>query len=106
MRRTAEPAQPLFDAPAPGKASPAARAGPLAREAVLDPFSVYEKGEVLLRKELRALSPWHLVNIISAYDLSDEPVSVLNRLPGSVLIETIVSAVRERASMRPGGWRS
>ena len=77
-----------------------------ANEAVLDPFSVYTKGEALLRKELHALSSWHLVNIITAYDLSDEPVTVLNRLPGSVLIETIVSAVRERASMRPGGWRS
>jgi len=96
--------QPIFDAPAPHSAP---SSGPMpGNQAVLDPFSVYTKGEALLRKELHALSSWHLVNIISAYDLSDEPVSVLNRLPGSVLIETIVSAVRERASMRPGGWRS
>jgi len=31
-----------------------------------DPFSVYEKGEVILRQQLSALSSWHLVNIILA----------------------------------------
>ena len=33
----------------------------------------------------------------------------IDQAPGdnpAALIETIVSAVRERASMRPGGWRS
>ena len=38
---------------------------------MLNPFSVYEKGEPLLRKQLGALSAWHLVNIVLAYELSD-----------------------------------
>jgi hypothetical protein len=62
-------------------------------DAVLDPFSVYDKGEALLRNELTALAPWHLVNIIEAYELSDETPAALNRLPAASLIETIVSAV-------------
>jgi hypothetical protein len=35
---------------------------PLPNEAVLNPFSVYRKGETLLRRQLAALSVWHLVN--------------------------------------------
>ena len=61
---------------------------------MLDPFSVFEKGEVLLRKELGALSPWHLVNIIRAYRLSAEPDDVLNRMPGAALADIIVDQVR------------
>jgi len=95
--------QPVFDGPAPHVAPPAVPVP--ANEAVLDPFSVYTKGETLLRKELHALSAEHLVNIITAYDLSDEPVTMLNRLPASPLVETIITAVSERASVWPGGWR-
>ena len=62
-------------------------------DAVLDPFSVYEKGEVLLRRELMALAPWHLVNIIEAYRLSDKSPAALNRLPAAALVDTIVSGV-------------
>jgi hypothetical protein len=83
----------MFDEPAPAIAE--VGDAPVA-DAVLDPFSVYEKGEVLLRNELAALASWHLVNIIIAYQLSDDPVSTLNRLPASSLIEIIVGAVRER----------
>jgi hypothetical protein len=61
--------------------------------AVLDPFSVYDKGEALLRSELRALAPWHLLNIIEAYRLSNEPPAALNRRHPEALVETIVSAV-------------
>jgi hypothetical protein len=64
-----------------------------AAEAVLDPFSVYDKGEALLRSELTALAPWHLVNIIEAYQLSDKLPSALNRLPAQTLVDTIVTAV-------------
>jgi hypothetical protein len=67
----------------------------------MDPFSVYGKGEALLRQELGAMEAWHLVNIIIAYRLSDDPVSTLNRLPASSLIEIIVGAVRERSLVRP-----
>ena len=65
-------------------------------ESALDPFSVYAKGEALLRKQLGALSAWHLVNIVVDYGLSDEPDEALNRLPASSLVEVIVSGVRER----------
>jgi hypothetical protein len=100
VRRTAEPAQSLFDAPAPRRVSPRASAKPHARKAVLDPFSVYEKGEVLLRKELGALSPRHLVNIILAHGLSDEPETHLNRLPDDALIEIIVAGVGTHVETR------
>jgi hypothetical protein len=66
-------------------------------EAILDPFSVFEKGETLLRQELSALATWHLVNIILAYQLSEEPMSVLGALPAAPLIEVIVGAVRSRS---------
>jgi hypothetical protein len=96
--RTVTRAEPVFEGPAPmvhteGKPTPA-------HAAVLDPFSLYEKGEALLRSQLMALSPWHLVNIIETYELSDESPAVLNRLPAAALVETIVSAV---AMERTGG---
>ncbi|HKB10113.1 MAG TPA: hypothetical protein VKD69_05655 [Vicinamibacterales bacterium] len=65
-------------------------------QSVLDPFSVYTKGEALLRAQLSALSPWHLVNIAHAYELSDEPAAALNERPAADLIETIVDGVRSR----------
>jgi hypothetical protein len=65
-------------------------------EAILNPFSVFEKGEDLLRRELAALSPWHLVNIIQAYGLSDENPTVLGRLTRQTLVELIASSVRRQ----------
>jgi hypothetical protein len=65
---------------------------------VLDPFSVFEKGEALLRKQLGALSSWHLVNIIREYDLSREPAATLSTFAQATLIEIIVSAVRAEMS--------
>jgi hypothetical protein len=64
------------------------------RTAVLDPFSVYEKGESVLRAELSALASWHLVNIVTAYELSDQREATLNALPPGALIDIIVSGVR------------
>jgi hypothetical protein len=84
--------RPAFEEPLPGVRH-AVRGS---RESALDPFSVYEKGEPLLRKQLGALSEWHLVNIALAYDLTDEPVESLNRRSATYLIELIVSRVRER----------
>jgi hypothetical protein len=76
-------------------ASPVDRhATPARRTAVLDPFSVYEKGESVLRAELSALASWHLVNIVSAYRLSDQRESTLNALPPAALIDIIVSGVK------------
>jgi hypothetical protein len=79
-------------------AGPAPRAAPVEAgvESILNPFSVYEKGEALLRKQLGALSAWHLVNIIAAYGLSSEETEILNRRPAADLIEAIVAGVRSQ----------
>ena len=71
-------------------------------DAILDPFSVFEKGETILRQELGALATWHLVNITAAYQLSEEPMSVLNALPAAPLIEMIVAGVRSRSKVTGG----
>jgi hypothetical protein len=80
----------LFSGPAPSPGVPVESA----QSSVLNPFSVYEKGEPLLRKQLGALSAWHLVNIVLAYELNDGGVAALNRLPAPALIEMIVAGVR------------
>jgi hypothetical protein len=79
---------------------------PAARvDAILDPFSVFEKGETILRQELGALATWHLVNIAAAYHLSEEPMSVLNKLPAAPLVEMIVAGVRSRPRVSGGAAR-
>jgi hypothetical protein len=85
------PPEPAYDGPAPDISSPPAN------EAVLNPFSVYRKGEAMLRSQLLALSAWHLVNIITAYGLSDQRLADLNATPAPVLAELIIAAVRQRA---------
>lgn len=82
---------PVFDEPAPEFV----RADP--PDSILDPFSVYRKGEALLRSQLRALSGWHLVNIIRDYALSDMDAAALNSLSELELVELIVATVRERS---------
>ena len=87
-----ESASPRFHAPAesaadgPGEPPPA--------ESILNPFSVYRKGELLLRRQLAALSVWHLVNIIRAHDLSDRSSATLNAMPSNTLIDLIVDGVK------------
>jgi hypothetical protein len=88
-------AEPAFEKPAPALTHSTVGS----RDSVLDPFSVYEKGEQLLRRQLGALSAWHLVNIAVAYDLSHEPVESLNRRPAAFLVGLIVDAVREREAL-------
>lgn len=89
------PDPPYFDEPA----EPFVLAGN-SSEAVLDPFSVYRKGEALLRRQLSALAGWHLVNIITKYDLSDvDPAALAAREP-SDLVELIIDAVRRQPSRR------
>jgi hypothetical protein len=63
-------------------------------ESVLDPFSVYRKGEALLRRQLSALAGWHLVNIIRRYELSDEDPAILGATEPADLVETIIDGVR------------
>lgn len=90
-------AAPAFDEPAPDFAANAS--SPLsATESVLNPFSVYRKGEGLLRQQLGALSAWHLVNIIRDYELSARSANELGSMSASELAELIVAAVRAQAS--------
>lgn len=86
------PPQPHFDAPAPPLITEAAPA-----ESILNPFSVYRKGESLLRRQLAALSVWHLTNIVRDYGLSDLSSATLNAMTPGGLIEVIVTAVKLRA---------
>ena len=76
------PAEAPWTAPAP------------AAQAVLDPFSVYAKGEELLRQELNALNEWHLRNILRAYALLDADAPEILRLNRTELAERIIVAVR------------
>ena len=92
-----ESGAPLFDGPAPSRSRPL-RAS--ATETILDPFSVYEKGEELLRRELSAISSWHLVNILTGYDLTDIDAAALNRLPRGALVDLIVESVRNASVPR------
>jgi hypothetical protein len=93
-----EAARPRFDGSADTVVTGAK--APLATEAVLDPFSVYASGETLLRQRLGALAPWHLVNIILAYGLSDESEALLNRTAAPMLIDVIVAGVRKHTMAR------
>jgi hypothetical protein len=83
-----EPAPAIFDSPAP----PAWTTG--GTESALNPFSVYRKGELLLRRQLSALASWHLINIIRAYHLSDENEAWLEARTSNELVELIVRGVR------------
>jgi hypothetical protein len=65
-------------------------------DSVLNPFAAYRKGELMLRRQLQALSSWHLVNIITAHDLSEQDPADLAASEPEVLIELIVLQVRER----------
>jgi hypothetical protein len=87
--RHAAPAAALFDAPAPSPTP----VHEMDAASVLDPFSVYRKGEALLRRQLAALSNWHLVNIALEYDLTNLDAAQLNAMTSQQLIETIVTGV-------------
>jgi hypothetical protein len=98
VRRVVTKPHAMFDQPSPGLAVSTLQNA--TQDAILDPFSVYDKGERLLRQELSALAAWHLVNIVRAYDLSDEPPAVLNALSDAQLVEIIVRGVRSRAGVQ------
>lgn len=80
--------------PGPPEVPVDAAAEPPPAESILNPFSVYRKGEMLLRRQLAALSVWHLVNIVRAHELSDRPSAVLNAMPALDLIDIIVNGVK------------
>ena len=87
---------PTFDGPLP----PAPVDATEATDAVLNPYSVFRKGEAVLRRQLEALAAWHLVNIVRAYDLSEQSDAALSRLTASELTELIVAAVRLESPSR------
>ena len=89
--------EPVFDGPAPPFDDMAPRS-----ESVLNPFSVYRKGEELLRRQLGAFAAWHLVNIIESYALSDQSSAALSRMTTRELIELIVAGVQQREEQVKG----
>lgn len=93
LRQPPPPRSAAFDEPAPEP-----QIAPAGGEAVLNPFSVYRKGEALLRRQLAALSSWHLVNIVRVYGLSPRGADP-NRLPPSQLAELIVEGARRRVDV-------
>jgi hypothetical protein len=107
LRRALEPPASLPTPPPQPSvfARPAASTVPTSADAaptsILDPFSVYEKGEALLRKQLAALSAWHLVNIAREYELTELPVETLNAMPGAELVDLIVAGVRAETRRHP-----
>lgn len=99
--KTVAEATPFFDGPAPAVVVESTAPAPEPPVAVLDPYSVYAKGEDLLRQELRALAPWHLVNIIEAYDLSTRTPAELRTASRQELAELIVAEVAAHAAAQP-----
>lgn len=88
--------EPAFDRPAPPLVEPADVVfGP---RPILDPFEVYPQGERVLRRELLALSPDHLRDIIRAYGLDGGAGA--RALTTEVLAEYIVAEVRARVDAR------
>lgn len=94
--------RPVLDAPhAPAQPAETAPRGSSVTS-VLNPFSVYRKGESHLRRQLAAFSAWHLVNIIHDHELSEQTRESLERLTAAQLIELIVAAVRAEVELQTG----
>jgi hypothetical protein len=85
---------PAYDGPAAPRIS---TEDPDLPRPVLDPFSVYAKGEDLLRQQLGALSPRHQRTIVRAYELVAPNVD-LALLSTAELIALIMTGVRENAA--------
>jgi hypothetical protein len=96
-RRISRRVEPLFDGPAP-EAEPAPRpAGP---HPILDPFDVYAQGEDLLIRQLEALDPPRLQDIVVAYEIGGVPdVRMATR---SELNAAILAAARGAAARGSG----
>jgi len=88
------PIAPVFDGPAPAPTHMNTGRGP---HAILDPFSVYAQGEHMLRRQLLALSPDQLSNVILAYSLGDPiPVST-SAAEITRRVDEVIATVRLRA---------
>jgi hypothetical protein len=100
------PEAPAYEGPAPdpatrspmaphmGARSDLAEGATEADEAVLNPFSVFAKGESLLRLQLGALSARHLRSIVRAYRLAED--IDFDALDSVELAELIVAGVRAK----------
>jgi hypothetical protein len=88
---TAIPETPAYDSPAPS----ATIEEPI-EHPILDPFSVFAKGEDLLRQQLHALSERHLRVILRAYHLIGPGEIDLMTLSETELVALILSGVRAR----------
>jgi hypothetical protein len=88
--------EPVFDAPAPIHST--GQPGP---HTPLNPFSVFDKGEMLLRKELSAMAAWRLLDMIRAYGFSEKTETQLSVLPPAALIDLIVEGVKRRTEKMP-----
>lgn len=86
---------PVYDEPAPAVIAAPVAVSPPVTAPVLDPFSVYAKGEGLLRQQLHALSARHLRQIVRGYELATLDVD-LEALTEPELIALIVAGVRTR----------
>lgn len=96
---TPAPAVPIFNDPAPAVVTSTEPE----RVSAIDPFSLYEKGEMLLRQELGALATWRLVNMVEVYGLSERPVAELSRLSREALCNVIVAGVKKERRPRVVG---
>jgi hypothetical protein len=85
----------VYDEPAPPEPA-GTHVEPPKAEPVLNPFSVYTKGEELLWQQLTALSPRHLRAIIVGYELADPSDLDLDAMTAPELRGLIVGAVRGR----------
>ena len=91
-RRQPPASPPAFDGPAESSASAHYQAR---GDAVLNPFSVYEKSPTLLAQELSALRAWHLRQILTEYRLIDHADPRLETLTEPELGTLILQRVRE-----------
>jgi hypothetical protein len=93
-----EAVESVYDEPAPPVVHVSSSAGSSVRpHGVLDPFHVYSQGEDLLRRELTALAPPHLINIIREHSLVQEQDLDLTQMSRAGLVDLIVAAVRKQA---------
>jgi hypothetical protein len=90
-------AAPAYEEPAPPVVRvPSSAESSVRPHGVLDPFHVYAQGEDLLRRELTALAPPHLLNIIREHRLVHEEDFDPGQMSRAGLVDLIVATVRKR----------
>ena len=93
-RRPSPASPPAFDGPAESSSSTPIHYQARG-DAVLNPFSVYEKSPTLLAQELSALRAWHLRQILTEYRLVSDADPRLETLTEPELGTLILQRVRE-----------